>query len=189
MKKLLVLAVLALAFVTSPAMAKEGMYLGAGLVYDNIVGSDVSNYDAGGGGNIKFGYNFGTIALEGDWFKSGHAGKPGYTDADLSGFSVNLRVFLSETNDPNQFYFLGGIGAFKLEFKQATISGVEELTGGGVNLGGGLEHYFNQNVALNLGLIYRLIVYNEAKDAFGTYSISDQTGDTFSVLAGLNFYF
>jgi opacity protein-like surface antigen len=189
MKKLLVLSVLAVALIAAPAMAKEGVYVGAGLVYDNIVGSDVNNYDAGGGGNIKVGYNFGSIALEGDWFKSSHSGKPGFTDADLSSFSVNLRAFLSQPNDPNQFYVLGGIGSFKLEFKQATVSGVEEFTGYGVNLGGGLEHYFNQNVALNLGLIYRIITYDKAKDAFGTFSISDQTGDTFSVLAGLNFYF
>jgi opacity protein-like surface antigen len=189
MKNYLVLAVLAVALIATPAMAKEGVYFGAGLAYDNIVGSDLNNWDAGGGLNLKFGYNFGSIALEGDWFKTAHSGKPGYVDADLSGVSLNVRVSFSQTNDPNQVYLLAGLGAFKLEFDRPDALGITEITGQGVNLGVGVEHYFNEQVALNVGLIYRIITYDEAKDSLGTFSISDQNGDTFSLNAGLNFYF
>ena len=189
MKKLLLFAVLAVVFIATPVMAKEGPYFGVGLAYDSIVGSDLDNWDAGGGLNLKFGYNFGSIALEGDWFKTEHKGDPGYVDADLSGLSINLRISFSETNDPTQVYILAGLGAFRLEFAEPDAFGITDLTGSVVNFGAGIEHYFNQQVALNLGLTYRIITYDEAEDAFGTFSIADQNGDTLSLNAGLNLYF
>jgi Outer membrane protein beta-barrel domain len=189
MKKILLLAVVAVMFIATPVMAREGWFVGAGLAFDNIVGSDLNNYEAGGGLNFKLGYKFDAIAVEGDWFQTSHTGKTGYTDADLSGLNINLRVSFSQPDDPSQVYLLAGLGAYLLEFKQPTFSGITELHGSGVNLGVGVEHYFNPQVALNLGLIYRIINYDEAEDAFGTFSISDMNGDTVSLNAGLNLYF
>lgn len=189
MKKVLVLALLALGLIATPALAKEGVYFGAGLAYDNIIGSDVDNYKAGGGLNFKLGYSFGSVALEGDWFGTAHDGETGFTDADLSGLSINVKASFSEVSDPTQVYILAGFGGFLLEFKQATVSGIEELRGGGFNLGGGVEHFFNDQVSLNLAAIYRFIIYDEAEDQFGTLALDDWDGDTFSLNAGINVYF
>ena len=189
MKKILVLVVLAVALIATPAMAKEGVYFGVGLQIDSIVGSDVDNWDAGGGYNFKLGYSFGSIALEGDFFRTQHDGKAGFVDTDLVGLSLNIRFSFSQVEDPTQVYFLAGLGAFELDFDEPDASGIFEVLGAGLNLGGGIEHFFNDQVALNLGLIYRIITYDEATDFIGTYSIPNQNGDTFSLIAGLNLYF
>lgn len=183
MKKLLVLAVLAAALIATPAMAKEGVYLGAELVYNTIQGSDFDYYDSAGGLGIKVGYNFGSIAIEGNIFKSTHSAT-GYIDVDFSGASVDARISFSQTNDPDQVYALIGLGAYTLEDPSA------KLTGSGLNLGVGLEHFFNQQVALNLAGIYRFIDYDKMEAGGVTYTLSPESnGDVFTLAVGLNLYF
>lgn len=183
MKKLLVLAVLTAALIATPATAREGVYLGADLVYNTIQGSDFDYYDPAGGLEIKVGYNFGSIAIEGNIFKSTHSAA-GYMDVDFSGASVDARISFSQTNDPNQVYVLIGLGAYTIEDPSA------KLTGSGFNLGVGIEHFFNQQVALNLAGIYRFISYDEIESGGVTYPLSPEAdGDAFTLAVGLNLYF
>ena len=81
MKKLFFFTVLSLALVSSPALAKEGFYLGAGMVFEDITGSDFNVYDPAAGLNLKLGYNFGPIALEGNWTTSTHTANRIYRSA------------------------------------------------------------------------------------------------------------
>jgi opacity protein-like surface antigen len=180
MKKILVMGALALALVASPAMAKEGLYLGGGLVINSITGDDLDMYDAGGGLNLRFGYNFGQVALEADLMGSGHTAD-GYEDASFGGFSINLRVYFSPDENPTQPYFLAGIGGYGFEFDNG-----DEFSGGGFNLGFGLEHYLNTNLALDFQAVYRFIEYDE----FNGYPIAPEyDGDVFTLAFGLNYHF
>lgn len=77
-----------------------------------------------------------------------------------------------------------GLGLY--EFDHA--DGIMVFSGDGVNLGVGVEHFFNQQVALNLAGIYRFITYDEVEIGGTTYS-ADEDGDVFTLAVGLNLYF
>jgi opacity protein-like surface antigen len=185
MKKLLLLVVLAVMFIATPVMAKEGMYLGAGLVFNNIVGSDVDVYDPAGGFDLRIGRSFGSIAIEGNVLRVAHMGKPGFADADMTGVNLDLRVSFSQTQDPDQVYLLVGLGAYTLD-----LSNGNDFSGTGLNLGAGMEHFFNDQVSLNLAAIYRFIDYTDATIGGIDYTLDPAwSGDAFSLHAGINLYF
>jgi len=173
-------------------MAKEGVYLGAGLVYNNPQSSDTIDYlDPGIGLDLKFGYNFGRVGLELNLMGSTHDDTdPGYGDADFSGVSLDLRVFLSELNDPNQIYLLIGFGGYSIKEYDPVIATDTTLKGSGLNLGAGLEHYLNENVALNFGVVYRIIKYDEVEIGGTTFSFDPELkGNMLTLAAGINFHF
>jgi hypothetical protein len=202
MKRMLVLAaVLAVSLFAFPVMAREavdtesgypeGLYIGAGGDYSFLLGSDVRRYwESGGGPNLKLGYSFGRFHMEGDWFTSSHKGKNIDTgraaDIDFTGYNLNFRESFLTPSYPNQIYVLAGLGYYMIESKNVA----SESTGWGFNLGMGLEHYFTQRLALNVGVIYRFIEYTKAKnDGVKTDLNPALDGDSLSVQGGLNFYF
>jgi hypothetical protein len=190
MKKILILVALVLGLVASPAMAKEGPYLGAGLTYVNITSSEpgFETIDPAVGLELRVGYSFGSIALEGNLISSSHNDTvPGYSDADFAGLSIDLRVSLSQENDPTQVYFLAGLGSYAFEETDEFLGIDYELTGGGVNLGVGFEHFFNEQVALDVRGVYRFINYDVEENGVETATGVD--GDTFTVGAALNLHF
>jgi hypothetical protein len=197
MKRIIISAVLAIALFTTPAMAKEGVYLGFDLGLNNMVGSGdwFDTVDNAVGLGFKFGYNFGQVALEGELIGSSHDDDvPGFSDGDFSGFSVNLKAYLTQPRDPNQFYFLVGLGAYGFEQTDQFTAENFEFSGSGMNLGMGLEHFFNNHVALNVAGIYRIIRYDDVEINGVTFDANDplidgENGDVFSLNLGLNFYF
>ncbi len=183
MKKLLVLAVLAMALIASPAMAKEGPYLGIGLTHVNIGGDDwFDTVEPAVGLELRFGYNFGSIALEGNLISSSHNDTAaGWSDGDFRALSIDLRLSFSQEHDPTQVYFSAGLGAYS--FDQEPLG---ELTGNGFNLGAGVEHFFNEQVALDLRGVYRFIDYDELEGFTVSPSLD---GNTFTLGAALNLHF
>lgn len=181
MKKLIVLAVLALALIATPAMAaKEGPYIGGSLSYSHIAGSDFDyGFDDSTGLELRVGYNFGSIAVEGNILGVNQTGATGYYDADISAVTVDLRLSFSQTHDPSQVYILVGLGSYELE------TPIQDFEGSGFNLGVGLEHFFNEQVALDLRGVYRFVTY----DKLDGYSIPDQNGDMLTLGVGLNLHF
>lgn len=190
MKKIPVLVALALLLVSAPVFA-QGPYVGTGLVFNSPIGSDIDYLDPGFGLEIRFGYDFGPVGLEGNWMGSRHDDEdPGYTRADLSAFSLDLRIFLSPLNDPNQFYFLVGMGFYSIDEFDPFFGADTELNGEGLHFGGGLERYLNANLALNLGVIYRFIRYDEFVVGGDVFSIQpDENGDMLTAQAGILYYF
>lgn len=190
MKKVLSVAVPAVFFIVSAAAA-QGPYLGAGFVYNNPAGTDLDYLESGLGLDFRFGYDFGPVALEGNLMGSRHNDiDPGYDDADFSGFSLDLKIFLSRPYDPNQFYLLAGVGSYAIDEFDPFLGADTELSGNGWNLGAGLEHYFNTNVALNAALVYRFIEYDEFEIDRELFSLRPrEDGDTLSVQTGLNYHF
>lgn len=189
MKKLFVLALLAVGLIATPAMAKEGPYLGVGLTYVNFMGDPgFDTVDPAVGLELRAGYSMGSIAIEGNLISSTHNDTAfGYSDADFAGISVDLRLSLSQEHEPTQVYVLAGLGAYAFE-ETDEFSGIDyELTGGGVNLGVGFEHFFNEQVALDVRGVYRFIDYDVEENGVETATGVD--GNTFTVGAALNLHF
>lgn len=198
MKKNVLIWILAgaLALIATPSIAKEGVYLGGGLVYNNMLDSDLNFVDPAIGYGLKLGFNFGSIALEGNLIKSTHDDTdPGYGDIDFTGLSADLKIFFSQAYDPTQVYLLIGLGSYTLEefdpFFFGLFGGANvEIEGTGMNLGLGFEHYFNPQVSLNVGAIYRLIEYDEITGGGLTAGFSSELdGDMLSIEVGLNLHF
>lgn len=171
------MVVLARALVASPAMAKEGLYPGGGLVINNIVGDDVNVYNSAGGLGLRIGCNFGQVALEGNLVSSDHTADPGYADATFSGFSLDLRVFFSQDQNPARPYFLVGVGGYHLD-----VDNGNDIDGSGFNMGLGMEYYLNANLALDAAGIYRFIEYDAVN---GVPIFPEADGDTFTLAVGL----
>lgn len=190
MKKIPALVWLALMFGYAPAFA-QGPYLGTGLVFNSPVGSDIKYLDPGFGLDVRFGYDFGPVALEAGWMGSRHNDEDsGYTRADFSTVSLGFRIFLSRLDDPNQFYLLLGLGSYLIEEFDPFLGADTELKGDGFHLGGGLERYLNSNLAVNLGVVYRFIRYDEFTVGGEVFSLQPhENGDMLTVQAGIAYYF
>ncbi|OGW38974.1 MAG: hypothetical protein A2010_08445 [Nitrospirae bacterium GWD2_57_9] len=190
MRKIFFLSTVMLFAWFTPCFA-QGPYLGAGFVYNNPLGGDIAYLDPGFGLNFTFGYDFGPVALEGNLMGSEHDDRdPGYGDADFSGLSLDLRIFLSHPDDRNQIYLLTGIGSYSIDEYSPVFNADTELNGSGWNFGAGLEHYVNTNAAVHVGFIYRLIRYDEFEVGNVVYERDfHDDGDTLSFQAGFNFYF
>ena len=179
MKRLFILAVLACALIATPAMAKEGGYLGVGLFYANMTDNDLEFLDPSIGGELRVGYSFGSIAVEGNLIKSTHDDTdPGFDDADFTGLSIDVRFSFSQLEDPNQFYFLAGLGSYEIDGDGYEL---DKSGFNGLNLGVGLEHWFNEQVALDIRGVLRIIEYDLP-------SFGDVDGDTFTLGVGINFH-
>lgn len=180
MKKLLLFAVLAVVFIATPAMAKEGPYVGGSFVYSHATGSDIDyGLDDSTGLELRIGHSFGSIAVEGNILSVNQTGAPGYYDADFNGVTVDLRVSFSQAHEPSQVYVLAGLGAYSLE------TPIQDFEGSGFNLGVGIEHFFNEQVALDIRGVYRFIDYDEV-NGFTGYNVD---GDMLTIGVGLNLHF
>ncbi len=189
--KVLVFVVLALALMAAPAMAKEGPYLGAGLTYVNITNAADQYFDTVNpaiGLELRVGYNFGSVALEGNFIGSTHEDDfPGFSDGDFRAASIDLRFSFTQQNDPTQVYGLVGVGAYSFEQTDTFFGDKYEFDGAGLNLGLGFEHFFNEQVALDVRGVYRFINYD--LDVNGVQVANNLDGDTFTLGVALNFHF
>ncbi len=153
MKKYLVLAVLALALVASPAMAKEGFYLGAYIPFNHISG-DISGLDDGAGLGARAGIGFNKyLALEGSIFKTKHDFSGGTTE-DFKGATVDLKLNFPLTGSKMEPYALIGIGGYRLEGNGF------DYKGGGAQFGVGLDMYLYPELSFNAGLTWRKITFD-----------------------------
>jgi hypothetical protein len=190
MKKIMLLSALAILLCFAPAMAQEGPYAGVGLDYVNITSAADPYFDTidpAVGLDIRFGYNFGQVALEGNFIVSSHHDDfPGFSDGDFFGFSIDLKVFFTQPRDPNQFYFLAGVGGYSFD-QHDNIGNSFSLDGPGFDLGLGFEHYFNPQVSLDVRGVYRFISYDLKQNGF--LVATSVNGDTFTLGTALNFHF
>lgn len=189
MKKVFIMTILALVCCTS-AYA-QGPYLGGGFTYNDPVGSDIEYLRPGPGLHFTFGYDMGPAALEGTLLGSRHDDTDfGYGDADMSGFSIDLKFFLSRPLAVDQFYLLAGYGSYSIYEYDPLLRADTELNGSGWNLGAGVEHYLNSNMALNFGITYRFISFDEFGIEGEIFSLRPrEDGDTVSIQLGLNYHF
>lgn len=174
MKRILVLTVLAFALMTTPAMAKEGLYLG-GLLMWNDISEDVSNLDSGSGWGLRGGFGIGRyFAVEGTLFNTEHDG-PGGSRPDFTGLTVDAKVMFPLSGSNLEPYIRVGVGTYELE-----AAGNPE--GEGTHFGFGIEYYFVNELSLNIGYTKRNIDLDEGVP--GTLNI-----DVDSVDVGITYHF
>lgn len=177
MKKIIIVAVLALALAASPAMAKEGFYLGAYIPVNHISG-DISNLDNGGGLGGRAGIGFNKyLALEGSLFRTEHDFSGGGT-YDFKGVTVDLKLNFPLTGSKLEPYALVGIGGYRLEG-----SGYD-YKGGGAQFGVGLDMYVYPELSLNAGLTWRKITFDS-----GTPGNVDIDADVRTFDIGITYHF
>jgi len=177
MKIYLVVAVLALALIASPVMAKEGFYLGAYIPFNHISG-DINTLDNGAGLGARAGIGFNKyLSLEGSFFKTEHDMDGGGT-ADFRGATVDLKLNLPLTGSKMEPYALIGIGGYRLEG-----SGID-YKGGGGQFGVGLDMYVYPELSLNAGLTWRKITFDS-----GTPGNVDIDADVRTFDIGITYHF
>lgn len=148
MRKILVMAVLSVALFATPAMAKDGLYLG-GLLMWNDLSEDASNLDAGGGWGLRAGVGFGRyISVEGTLFNTEHDYAGG--TADFTGLTVDAKLSFPLSGSDIEPYIKLGVGTFELD------AGTD-YDGEGTNFGFGVDIYFAPELALGLGYTKRNI--------------------------------
>ena len=176
MKKILVLvALLAVTLVASPATAKEGFYLGAFIPFNDISG-DITGVDKGNGLGVRAGYGLNKyLALEASVFKTEHDTSGG-GNVDFSGGTIDLKLNLPLTGSKMEPYFLIGVGGYELEG-----SGVDYKCSGS-QFGIGLDIYLFPELNLNAGLTWRKVEFDS-----GTPTTIDADVTTFDL--GLTYHF
>ncbi|HEX9136228.1 MAG TPA: porin family protein [Nitrospirota bacterium] len=189
MKKIFLLSALAILLCVTPAMARQGPYVGVGFTYVDITSMADPYFDTVDpalGYEFRFGYNFGPMAIEGNFIGSTHHDSfPGFSDGDLWGWSLDFRFFLLP--EPNQLYLLLGVGGYEFSQNDNFTGEHFDLTGPGFNLGMGFEHYFNPQVSIDLRGVYRFINYDEEINGFTVDT--NVNGDTFTLGVAVNFHF
>lgn len=191
MKKVIFLSALAILLFSTPAMAKVGPYVGIGLTYvdiTNMADHYFDTVDPSLGLELRFGYDFGPMALEGNFIGSTHHDSfPGFSDGNFYEWSIDLRVFLFPLPQPNQLYLLFGVGGYTFHQTDNVTGEHFDFSGPGFNLGIGFEHYFNPQLSIDVRGVYRFIDYDE--DINGFHFNSSVNGDTFTLGVGFNFHF
>lgn len=148
MRKILVMAVLSFALFATPAMAKDGLYLG-GLLMWNDLSEDASSLDAGGGWGLRAGVGIGRyFAVEGTLFNTDHDYAGG--TADFMGLTVDAKLSFPLSGSDIEPYIKLGVGTFELD------AGTD-YDGEGTNFGFGVDIYFAPELALGLGYTKRNI--------------------------------
>jgi len=152
MKKTLVLMVIALTLIASPAMAKEGLFIGAQLIPSIDISGDAGNgLDDGSGYGFRLGLGFNKyFSIEGVLERT-ELDIVGGGTMELDGIAVNARLNfpLTTLDSANVMsfepYVLAGYGMYE------ATSGGQSSDGNGFRLGIGIEQYLFRELSVNIG--------------------------------------
>lgn len=150
MKKSLLLVIAVLVFIASPAMAKEGFYLGA-FIPNNTISMDAGpEPDSAMGWGLRGGVGFSRyVAIEADYSRTKHD-ITGGGSADLDGISANVKLSFPLTSlDSAQImtvepYLLLGYGHYELD-------AASNVKSDGLQWGFGIELYLFRELSINVG--------------------------------------
>lgn len=169
MKKVLLIVCLSL-LIAVPAVAKEGLYLGANLVFNDI-GGDISGVDAGNGVGLRAGAGLNRyLAIEANIFESSHD-TTGGGSIDFSGATLDLKLDFPLTGSNIVPYLRGGIGSYE----------IDSVDGTGTQLGFGMDIYFFPELSFNAGLTRRDITFD--------YSGGDVDAKVITLDFGISYHF
>lgn len=173
MKKVLLLLVLAATVIATPAMAKEGFYLGVNVVFNDITGEyNTTDYiDSGNGLGLRAGFGLNRyLALEAGIWKTNHDLTYGGT-GDLKAGTLDLKLNFPLSGSNIEPYVHAGVGSY--EFEQNGFS--EDGKGGHVGIG--MDIYLFPELSFNVGIVRRNITFEHP------------SGDLKSKVTGLDFGF
>ncbi len=179
MKRIVVLMLIVAAVIAAaPAQAKEGLYLGANVVFNNFSG-DLSSLDSGNGLGLRGGIGIGRyFALEAGLFRSDHDLKNGTGTADFKAGTIDAKLNFPLTGSHIEPYILGGVGTYRLD-----LPGQTQLDGKGGQLGIGIDIYLFPELNLNVGLERRNVTFD------ATATNPELKGKVTSLDFGLTYHF
>jgi outer membrane protein W len=212
-KYILLFAAVGILLIAVPnAEAKKGFYMGIGAAYNTIHG-DFNG--AGGlvgtteiiilpaidnalGIDLHAGYGITDAwAVELDIIASDHSGNWQGLKGDVyfTSFSINGKYnFQSSTKI--QPYLMFGLSGNTLVINDGATGlytgavGDATLSGSGVNLGAGIENYIAEHLSLSLGLLYRVVEYDQAEGVGASGTIDNAVdGSGFSLLLTTTYHF
>lgn len=163
----------------------DGLYIGAGLSYLTFVGSGMDSYDDDMGFEIKIGKVFESIAVEGNLAHNSGFSSDTLSNGEINWFALDVKWFPNPENEENRLYALAGLGHYWFNYDGTN----NEINCLGFNLGGGLEHFFEDRVSLTADIVYRIIKFDEFKDGENSTSIPDISGDAITANVAMNLYF
>jgi len=178
-------AMVAFFFTGQDLIAQKGVYVGIKLAGTSVSFDDFeSSGDTNGGGlELDLGYNF---SNKFGLFTTFGGYKLDDSDVTLGYFDIGSRFFLGSSNTFRPYLDVALTGS---SFNDDSDNVDSSLSGGGLSGGGGVQFFFNDNVALNLGLLISRINYNEVK--VGNISVDDldYKSTNTRLKLGLAFYF
>ena len=142
--------VLAMTLAATPAIAKEGCYLGVNMLFNDISGDVNSSdtYDSSNGLGLRGGFGLNRyLSFEVAIWKTKHDIKAtGEKKADLKAGTVDLKLNLPLSGSYIEPYIFIGYGKYTLE--QGSIS--EDGEGGRIGIG--MDIYLFPELSCNVGL-------------------------------------
>jgi len=175
MKRVLIGIVLLFALIATPAMAKEGFFIGASLIPSVDISGDAGNgLDGGSGYSFRAGLGFNKyFSIEGVLERTEMDITGGGT-MDLDGIAVNARMnFPLTTLDSAKVmsfepYVLAGYAMY-----DAKAPGGQSNSGNGFRLGIGIEQYLFKELSVNIGYTSTSVTFDTNPKRDGTIRVID----------------
>ena len=152
----MILTVALLLLIASPAVAKEGFYLGINVLFNNISGdiNTPENIDAGHGLGIHGGFGLNRyIAIEAGIWKTKHANIYGGSAADLEAGTIDLKINYPGVRSHIKPYFLVGAGRYTIEQNRLSEDGK------GGRIGVGMDIYLVPDISFNVGFTRSTVTF------------------------------
>ena len=173
MKKMLLMVVVALTLLASPAAAKEGFFVGAFLVpSEDISGDAGQGLDDGSGYGFRVGMGFGKyFSIEGVLERTELDELAGGGTVEMDGIAVNARLNLPLTTLDSAHvmsfepYVLVGYGMY-----DATQGG-QSFDGSGFRIGIGIEQYLFRELSVNVGYTSTSVTFDTNPERDGTIRV------------------
>jgi Outer membrane protein beta-barrel domain len=149
MNRMVMMVVATSLLLASPAIAKEGFYLGAFVPTDSISGDAGSNIDSGTGWGLRAGYGLNRyLALEANYSATSHDFTGGTTDLRGAAGDVKLSFPLTSLDSAEVMtvepYALAGYGHYEFT-KPSTVKS------DGFQWGFGVELYLFRELSISAG--------------------------------------
>lgn len=177
-------AMVAFFFTGQDLIAQKGVYVGIKLAGTSASFDDFESSDDTKGGGLEFdlGYNFsnnfGIFSTLGGYSLDN-------SDVTLGYFDVGGRYFFGTSSIKPYLDLALTASSFRDESQNIEYS----LSGTGLSGGGGVQFFFTDNVALNLGLLISRINYREVEIGNVTFDDLDYKATNTRLKVGLAFYF
>jgi len=160
-----------LLFIAAPATAKEGFYLGANVLFNDISG-DVNSpetVNSGNGRGLRGGFGLNQyFAIEAGVWKTKHAPTNGGSAANLEAGTLDLKIRFPSSDSYVEPYLLAGAGRYAIE--QSGIS----RDGKGGRIGIGIDIYLFPALSLNVGFTHNKVTFtNSGQDIGGKITTMD----------------
>lgn len=210
MKKLVIALCIAAGFFggASSPEAKEGWYIGLDYVHTAIDGDFdgrkyytsgidtilVPDIDPGNGFGLRVGYVLPTnFSIEVGLTHTKHDATWLFFPLDVEHNELSVDIKYSFGGDESKLrpYLRGGLSAHNLNVERGTnLTSTAELSGAGLNLGGGVDYYITPKLSFDTALTMKFVKYDEAEGGSSEGELDPAVdGNGFEVKAGLAYHF